>query len=57
MAVTAAAVVARPIAPEQAREAAPLLGLELSGLAGVWDGQLLTLLAAATPVGPWFAEP
>ena len=46
-----------PLAPHQAREAAPLVGLPLSGLAGLWDGQLLTLLAAGTPVGPWFAEP
>lgn len=46
-----------PFCPEQAREAAPLLGLELSGLAGVWDGQLFTLLAATTAHGPWFAEP
>ena len=46
-----------PLPPEQAREAAPLLELELSGLSGVWDGQLFTLLAASTPFGPWFAEP
>ena len=45
-----------PLAPEQARSAEPLLGLSLSGLVGVWDGQLFTLLAAATPLGPWFAE-
>jgi hypothetical protein len=41
---------------EQARAATPLLGLDLTGLAGVWDGQILALLSAATPHGPWFAE-
>jgi hypothetical protein len=45
------------LAAEQVRAASPLLGLELSGLAGVWDGQILTLLSAATPHGPWFADP
>ena len=44
------------VAVEQTRPATPLLGLSLSGLAGVWDGQVLTLLSAATPYGPWFAE-
>jgi len=44
------------LAAEQARDASPLLGLALSGLAGVWDGQILTLLSAATPHGPWFAD-
>jgi hypothetical protein len=44
------------LAVEQTRAASPLLGLSLSGLAGVWDGQILTLLSAATPHGPWFAD-
>ena len=45
-----------PLAIEQTRAAAPLVGMPLGGLAGVWDGQLLTLLAASTPAGPWFAD-
>lgn|GEM_PF-4555431 len=44
------------LAAEQSRAASSLLGLALSGLAGVWDGQILTLLSAATPHGPWFAD-
>ncbi|PTS88834.1 SWIM zinc finger family protein [Caulobacter sp. HMWF009] len=44
------------LAVEQNRAASPLLGLTLSGLAGVWDGQILTLLSASTPHGPWFAD-
>jgi hypothetical protein len=47
---------ALPLAIERTRAAAPLVGLTLNGLAGVWDGQLLTLLAASTPAGPWFAD-
>jgi hypothetical protein len=44
------------LAVEQAGSATPLLGLDLTGLAGVWDGQRLILLSAATPHGPWLAE-
>ena len=40
----------------QADQALPLLGLPLAAVAGIWDGRALTLLAAATPLGSWFAR-
>jgi hypothetical protein len=50
-----AGALALPLAPDASRAGEALLSLPLAGLAGIWDGQRLTLLAASTPHGPWFA--
>lgn len=43
-----------PIDPAQADQLIPLLGLEPITLAGLWNTRRLHLLAATTPIGPWY---
>jgi hypothetical protein len=45
--------VALPLNAAQADVALPLLGLGNFAVAGIWDGRLLTLLAAETRLGLW----
>jgi hypothetical protein len=46
--------VALPLNSAQADAALPMLGVENLSIAGLWDGRLLTLFAAETPLGLWY---
>ena len=50
----AAGTTALPLPFRQNDAARPLLGLPLHEAALVWDGRAATLMAATTPLGPWF---
>ena len=45
---------ALPLAARQGDMVRPLLGLPLHAAALVWDGRVAELMAADTPLGPWF---
>jgi hypothetical protein len=47
---------ALPIDPDQQDEIIPLVGLADLSLAGVWNGRRFHLLAADTPLGPWYGS-
>lgn len=42
-----------PLDPAQKEELMPLLGLEGLAVAGLWNGRMLSLLTAETPLGRW----